>query len=93
MFMMSHQSIQKILLLNKLAINMNFLTIIIFILKFIKNIEKKTDLIYCIRKKYGECALNRFRQMERLKKKLIKAQCDTEFIRMCLIYDLTSKFV
>ena len=31
--------------------------------------------------------------MERLKKKLITARCDTEFIKMCLIYGLTPKFV
>ena len=31
--------------------------------------------------------------MERLKKKKIKGQCDTQFIRMYLIYDLTSNFV
>ena len=72
---------------------MNFFYIFIFIFKFIKNSKHKSNIIHCIRKKYGECGLRQFRQMERISKKLVKAQCDVEFVRMCLIYDLQPKFV
>ncbi|CAF1171694.1 unnamed protein product [Didymodactylos carnosus] len=42
---------------------------------------------------YGECALIRFRYIERKTIKLVKAQCDIEFLRYCLIHSLTPKFV
>jgi hypothetical protein len=71
----------------------NFIFIFYFIFRFIKNSIYCSNLINCIRLKYGECALKRFRNIERLTIKLAKAQCDNEFLRMCLIYGLTPKFI
>ena len=59
---------------------------------FIKNSIYCSNLINCIRIKYGEYVLKSFRHVERLNIKSAKAQCDIEFLRMCLIYGLTSKF-
>ncbi len=65
-----------------------------FIFYNVKDHSEETKyLIDCIRSKYGECALRRFKEIARTTKKLIKGQCDTEFLRMCLINDLKPKFV
>ena len=46
-----------------------------------------------LRSKYGESILVSIRRCERLTEKLQKAKCDTEFLRCCLIYNLSPNFV
>ena len=71
----------------------NFFYIVYFIYRFITNSCYYSNLFNCIRIKYDECALKRFRHVERLTIKLAKAQCDVEFLRTCLIYGLTPKLI
>ena len=46
-----------------------------------------------LRIKYGESTLVSVRYCEKLSRKLQKAKCDIEFLRCCLIYNLTPKFL
>ena len=45
------------------------------------------------RSKYGDVILLTIRKTEKLSTKVQKAKCDLEFLRLCLIYQLTPKFV
>ena len=46
-----------------------------------------------LRSKYGGSIFTSIRRCETLTKKLQKAKCDTEFLRCCLVHNLTPKFI
>ena len=46
-----------------------------------------------LRSQYGENGIQLFRKLEKTKCKLIKAQCDLEFLRICNINEITPKFL
>jgi hypothetical protein len=49
--------------------------------------------IITTRRKYGDVIFRSIRQLEKLTIKLQKCKCDIEFLRFCLLYDLTPSFV
>ena len=75
-----------------LEINM-FKAVLYFLFKFITNTAVPQSFIKDIRQKYDESTFLSVRQLERLTQKYEKSKCDIEYLRLCLIYNVTPKFV
>ena len=66
------------------------------VLSFLSNLfptAVSPSFISNLRIKYGESTLVSVRYCEKLSEKLQKAKCDVEFLRCCLIYNLTPNFL
>jgi len=71
-----------------------FVAVLHFILS-IFNFSTALPLNYLLnaRKKYGETIFLTIRRTERLTTRYQKSKCDIEYLRLCLIYNLTPKFI
>ncbi|CAF1170476.1 unnamed protein product [Didymodactylos carnosus] len=65
--------------------------ILLSILKFFT--LNDDSIVITIRKRYGRGVLQTFRQLEKLKIKQVRVEQGIEFIRICLLYDASPKFV
>ncbi|CAF2140345.1 unnamed protein product [Rotaria magnacalcarata] len=72
---------------------MIFTAAIHFILALTIPTAKHSHIFIRTRKKYGESQLLILRRCEQLTKKIQKVRCDLEFLRTCLIYNLTPRFI
>jgi hypothetical protein len=71
-----------------------FVAVLHFILSIFQN-STALPLNYLLnaRKKYGETIFLTIRLTERLTARYQKSKCDIEYLRLCLIYNLTPKFI
>ena len=67
--------------------------VLLFILKCIHRINKRKSFIATIQEKYGRNAMKYSRQLERIKLKHYRLEQNTEFLRICLIYNVIPKFI
>ena len=72
---------------------MIFTAVIHFLLALIISSANRSNIFTRTRKKYGESQFLILRRAEQLTKKIQKSKCDLEFLRTCLIYNLTPRFV
>ena len=67
--------------------------ILLFILKCLHRIHKHKSIIITVHEKYGSNAVKCVRQYERIKLKNYRLERNTEFLRICLIYNTLPKFI
>ena len=67
--------------------------IFLFILKCFQRIHKHKSIIITVHEKYGSNAVKCVRQYERIKLKNYRLESNTEFLRICLIYNTLTKFI
>ena len=67
--------------------------ILLFILKCFHRINKSKSIITTIHEKYGRNMMKCVRQYERMKIKHCRLEQNTEFLRICLIYNVLPKFI
>ena len=72
---------------------MIFVAVLYSLLIKLFNTALPSNYILSTRSKYGETTFHTIRKIEKLSTKLQKCKCDLEFIRLCLIYNLTPTFV
>ena len=72
---------------------MIFTAVIYFIFSKSHITAPNNGFISSTRLKYGEETFSMIRRCEKLSKKHQKIKCHIEFVRCCLVYNLTPKFV
>ena len=72
---------------------MIFTAVLYFLFSKLNITAPTNGFLSSTRMKYGEVTFSMIRRCEKLTKKLQKIKCDLEFLRCCLIYNLTPKFI
>ena len=72
---------------------MFFVAVLYSIYSRLTSAASPAQFVSFTRSKYGEETLLTFRKVEKLSLKLQKSKCDLEFIRLCIIYQLTPTFL
>ena len=72
---------------------MIFVAVLYSLISKLFNTALPSNYIVSTRSKYGETTFLTIRKIEKLTIKLQKCKCDLEFIRLCIIYNLTPTFI
>lgn len=72
---------------------MIFVAVLYSIFTYLFPTALSSQFLLNLRSKYGELTFTSIRRCESLTKRLQKAKCDTAFLRYCLLYNLSPKFI
>ena len=89
----NHRKLESINSEFEKILKMYFIAVLYSLISHIIPTASQKCLMKNIRHKYGEEIFRSIRQLEKASIKLQKSKCDLEFLRFCLLYDLTPNFV